>query len=191
MNLFYLDANPQKNAEYHVDKHVVKMPLEAAQIICTTHWISRVIGTAPRPLDASELKVLRAAVITNECENIPYKPTHPNHPSVVWTRMHLSNFDWVLGYMYALGDEYTHRYGKHHLAVEKCSTIGYPLNIPTKGAVGVCSEKGWIPIINSTFALAMPDEYKTDDPIQSYRAYYKGAKSELAAWKNRGVPEWW
>ena len=29
MNLFYLDKNFDKCAEYHVDKHIVKMPLEA------------------------------------------------------------------------------------------------------------------------------------------------------------------
>ena len=31
MNLFYLDENLDKCAEYHVDKHIVKMPLEVAQ----------------------------------------------------------------------------------------------------------------------------------------------------------------
>jgi hypothetical protein len=37
---------------------------------------------------------------------------------------------------------------------------------------------------------AMPDEYKVDDVIESYRNYYIGAKKYFAKWKNRGIPEW-
>ena len=41
MNLFYLDKDLDKAAQFHVDKHIVKMPLEAAQILCTTIYIDR------------------------------------------------------------------------------------------------------------------------------------------------------
>ena len=44
MNLFYLDEDLDKCAEYHVDKHIVKMPLEAAQLMCTTVWVDHVLG---------------------------------------------------------------------------------------------------------------------------------------------------
>ena len=33
MNIFYLDADPVKCAQAHVDKHVVKMILEYAQLL--------------------------------------------------------------------------------------------------------------------------------------------------------------
>jgi hypothetical protein len=43
----------------------------------------------------------------------------------------------------------------------------------------------------------MPDEFKTvsychpiTSAVLSYRKYYKGAKSDLAAWKKRDVPSW-
>jgi hypothetical protein len=36
----------------------------------------------------------------------------------------------------------------------------------------------------------MPDEYKVNNVIQSYRNYYIGAKKDFAKWKNRGIPEW-
>jgi hypothetical protein len=39
-------------------------------------------------------------------------------------------------------------------------------------------------------ALAMPDEYKTDDPVESYRNYYVGAKRHLLQYTNRTPPEW-
>jgi len=35
MNIFVLDISPKKAAEYHLDKHVVKMNVEYAQIMCT------------------------------------------------------------------------------------------------------------------------------------------------------------
>jgi hypothetical protein len=35
MNIFFLDKNPQKAAEYLCDKHVPKMLLESSQMLCT------------------------------------------------------------------------------------------------------------------------------------------------------------
>ena len=52
MNLFYLDEDLDKCAEYHVDKHIVKMPLEAAQLLCTAIWVDEVLGFTPRALNA-------------------------------------------------------------------------------------------------------------------------------------------
>ena len=37
MNIFVLDDDPKVCAMSHCDKHVVKMILETAQMICTTH----------------------------------------------------------------------------------------------------------------------------------------------------------
>ena len=39
MNIFVLDETPKKSAEYHCDKHVVKMILESGQMMCTSHWL--------------------------------------------------------------------------------------------------------------------------------------------------------
>ena len=39
MNIFYLHENPEICAEYHCDKHVVKMILETAQMLSTAHRI--------------------------------------------------------------------------------------------------------------------------------------------------------
>ena len=37
MNIFYLDKCPVKAAKYQYNKHVVKMILESAQMLCTAH----------------------------------------------------------------------------------------------------------------------------------------------------------
>ena len=58
MNLFYLDEDLDKSAQYHVDKHIVKMPLEAAQLLCTAVWVDEVLGFVPRALNKEESKIL-------------------------------------------------------------------------------------------------------------------------------------
>ena len=39
MNLFWLDEDPFKSVQYHCDKHVVKMPTEYKQMLCTAHRV--------------------------------------------------------------------------------------------------------------------------------------------------------
>ena len=48
MNIFILDEDPKVAARMQCDKHVVKMIVESAQMLCTTHryldgkeWIDR------------------------------------------------------------------------------------------------------------------------------------------------------
>ena len=43
----------------------------------------------------------------------------------------------------------------------------------------------------SDFALAMPPEFKRSCPVEAYRAYYNGAKRDLASWSGREQPYWW
>ena len=61
MNLFYLDEDLDKCAEAHVDKHIVKMPLEVAQILCTSIWIDKFLGFVPRALNKEERDIIGAA----------------------------------------------------------------------------------------------------------------------------------
>jgi hypothetical protein len=96
MNIFYLSHCPKKAAQYQYNKHVVKMILETAQLLCTAHH---------------EL---------NEVPNVPYKATHKNHPSAIWVRSSVSAYMWAYEHMLALGAEYTKRYGKEHLTIAKC-----------------------------------------------------------------------
>ena len=37
MNIFLLDKDPKIAAQYHCDKHVVKMILESAQMLCSAY----------------------------------------------------------------------------------------------------------------------------------------------------------
>jgi hypothetical protein len=112
MNIFYLDQDPVKAATKLYNKHVVKMVLESAQLLCTAHLL----------LDGDEA-------------NVPYKSTHKNHPSAIWARESASNYAWLYDHMMAIGKEYTRRYGKNHLTILKCeSPLGnFPKNIKDIG----------------------------------------------------------
>tara|TARA_A100001201_G_scaffold79300_1_gene71007 strand:+ start:27 stop:548 length:522 start_codon:yes stop_codon:yes gene_type:complete len=100
MNIFYLHPDPVKAAQIQYNKHVVKMVLESAQMLCTAHHC---YGNAEQKL------------------NVPYKQAHLNHPSTVWARKSRATYRWLYLHMMALGDEYTKRYGKTHLTITKCA----------------------------------------------------------------------
>ena len=93
MNIFILDFDQKKSAQYHVDKHIVKMPLETAQLLCTVHHC-----------------------VGNEA---PYKKTHVNHPCSIWARKSLANYNWLVDMGLELCYEYSYRYGKVH----KCQFV--------------------------------------------------------------------
>lgn len=101
MNIFYLDEHDQKAAEYHCDKHVVKMIVETAQMLSTAH---HVLGI-----------------------NIPaqflYKPTHKNHPCNVWVRETTCNYQWLAALGQDLCAEYEFRYGKIHACQERINAL--------------------------------------------------------------------
>ena len=112
MNIFYLDKCPVKAAQVQYNKHVVKMILESAQMLCTAHHCY-----------GDKYQV----------ENVPYKQAHLNHPSTVWTRRSKSTYMWLYNHMIALGDEYKKRYGKTHLSITKCKDF---LAIPPRHIQG-------------------------------------------------------
>ena len=96
MNIFYLDKCPHKAAELQYNKHVVKMILESAQMLCAAHHI---LGNP---------------------DDVPYKLAHKNHPCTIWVRENWSHYNWLYQHMVILGDEYKKRYGKTHLTIQKC-----------------------------------------------------------------------
>lgn len=174
MNIFYLDYHQPTCAEYHVDKHCVKMILEYAQLLSTAH---RVIDGVEY-VDASSGRKIKRWKLGNSYEDILYKATHINHPSAIWARQSYDNYMWLAQMLVELSKEYTYRYGKIH----KCQEIGLidalqyaPFNIKP----GVFSEP----------TPAMPDKYiVAGDSLQSYHNYYNGSKVPLFSWKNRPIP---
>lgn len=145
MNIFVLSLCPIEAAQMQCDKHVVKMTIESAQMLCTVgHGI--------------------------------YAPTHASHPCTRWAGLSEANFEWLTAHALALSDEYTHRYGRRHKSQNAIETVKQPLSFPFVGL--------------TPFALAMPDEFKIGDAVESYRAYYH-SKAHFAKWTRRQQPSWW
>ena len=88
MNIFAVNKDPKIAAQELCDKHVVKMILESAQMLCAVYDK----GTAP------------------------YKRAFYNHPCTIWARESQENYEWLLDHATAMCEEYTKRYGKIHKA---------------------------------------------------------------------------
>ena len=114
MNIFILHTDIQQNVQQYVDKHVVKMPLESAQMLCTV---------------ANELCGKQVA---------PYKSTHINHPCTIWARQSKQNFEYLFALMVAIDIERQYRFNsaENHLSVTKliqANILQYADMLPNSG----------------------------------------------------------
>jgi hypothetical protein len=177
VNIFYLDHDAVKCAEYHNDKHVVKMILEYAQLLSTAHRV--LDGTISVRLSKTGRKQ-NWYHLGDSRDNVLYSATHINHPSAKWCRDSNDNYQWLYKLFCATCNEYTFRYGKTHLTDKK---LRHVLAQSPKNISHDPFEAPW---------RAMPDEVKIgDDSLASYRNYYIKNKSHLANWKKRKVPDWY
>lgn len=175
MNIFYLNADPNLCAQQHVNKHVVKMIVEYAQLLSTAHRL--LDGVETTGLSASGRAVKRWR-LPDERDSLLYHATHKQHPSALWTRASYENYQWLYRLFVAVLNEYTFRYGKVHSSARLIQPLQSP---PTQSIQQGFTEP----------TPAMPDVYKVEgDVAQSYRNYYLGSKNHLFAWKNRPIPDW-
>lgn len=177
MNIFYLDNDTEKCAEYHVDKHVVKMILEYCQLLSTAH---RLLDGVQEPGISKTGRNVKRYRLMDARDQKVYQATHINHPSAVWARASEENYLWLADLLNKLSKEYTRRYGKIH----KCESDGL-IALLQQAPRGIANSKFTQP------TPAMPDEYKSDDSIESYRTYYIRDKYRMASWKTRDIPVWY
>lgn len=151
MNIFVVANDPVVAASQLCDKHLGKMLLESAQMLCS-------------------------AFPEGEA---PYKRAHFNHPCTIWCRSSVSNYEWLCKHAMELAAQFAVRYGKRHKSedVMKWLTENIPSSLPDVGL--------------TTFAQAMPDQYKQADPVEAYRKFYVFEKSRFAFWQDSSrIPEW-
>lgn len=157
MNIFYLHKNPTKAARYMYDKHIGKMIAESSQMLSTAH----------RLLDGHDH--------AEQCGMT--KISFPHHPSTVWTRTSLENYQWLFNHMSALSKEYLFRFNKIHGSSHLLGSLKHPpKNI---------DQHGFCPP-----SQAMPDEFKHKDTVTAYRNYYTGPKLYLFKYTKRQPPNW-
>jgi hypothetical protein len=186
MNIFYIEETPAEIAKSLVDKHIVKMPLESAQMLSTAHRLldGRTVqaggGGKKRALFLLDGETwgynqeTGKFIIHNE---VCYKVAHAKHPSTVWTMAGKENYLWHAELFREMLLEYTRRYDKRHKCEDLLEFLSQaPANIPL-----------------ATFTPptpAMPAAYKSEDILDSYRKYYASDKWRFAKWKHGAIP-WW
>jgi hypothetical protein len=175
MNIFYLHEDTKECAKQHLDKHVVKMILEYAQLLSTAHRL--LDGYEYEGKSISGRKAMRWKLADQREDNL-YMASHMKHPSGIWCRETSGNYLWLYNLWRDLMKEYTFRYGKHHVA-EKL--IPFLDNLPTNIKNGKITP----------MPQCMPEQYKVPDSIQAYKNYYIGDKQRFAVWTNRPIPEWY
>lgn len=151
-------------------------PKIAAQMMCDKHVVKMIVESCQMLSTNHRLSGSNTVyTITFDL----YKQAFANHPCTVWARQTKENYMWLSDHTLELCHEYTRRYGKVH----SCETMAtwfsmyYPLKTPEGGL--------------TPFAQAMPDKYKSENAVNSYRSYYLGEKSMFAKWKQQNVPEWY
>lgn len=190
MNIFILDNDIELNVQYHCDAHIIKMILESVQMLSSCYRYYNGINTKVTLPDNTIktinlipdenykiVKIKNKYVLKYENQLI-YKSTHLNHPCSKWVRESYSNYHYLIQLTLELEKERKYRYknGKlNHSSINLIDTLSN-LKFEDKGL--------------TKFALAMPEEYKTDDVVTSYRNYYKNCKQHLHSWKLRGQPYW-
>lgn len=163
MNIFFLSDSQSECARYHCDKHVVKMPLELAQMLSTAHHIN-----------------------DSPFKDKLFKPTHINHQMAKWVRENPDNYLWAYKLFCYLLDEFDLRFDKtKHQRIKQIKHLlcVVPIRLRSSRSSGR--------LFYTYPPLCMPDKYKEDSIIQSYRNYYAGDKARIATWKSPGdIPDW-
>lgn len=179
MNIFYLDRNAETAASYMCDKHVVKMIVETAQMLSTTHrYMMGVPMNSTHPVSGRSYKKYMMA--DPKTDQMLCKATMINHPCNVWIRESNLHYGWLWIHGMGLMDEYTRRYGKQH-SMENLyrNYLAFP---PTNLFLKPFQEP----------PQAMPDYCKVQgDAVKAYRQYYIQEKSRFAKWKMGNMPDWY
>ncbi len=187
MNTFILSSDPKEAARYHCNKHVIKMILESAQMLCASHWIHLLQSQEKSLGDFRRVRDAQTWAYENTPKNLqpPWKMTHMRHPCTLWTSKNVSNYHWQLRLCESLIHEYKLRYKKIHKTSHEAKWLSK--NIP----VGIKGEA------ITPFPVCMKDDFKiyeecgSIDVVGSYRNYYIKDKVRFAKWEPRAnTPKW-
>lgn len=158
MNIFYLDHDPVKAAQYLCDKHIPKMGVETVQMLVSA--LNR------NNIEHSVLKK----------DGTPHKGGYANHPCTRWAGHSFANFRWLLQHGIGIVIEHIDRFDRRPFTLEQLKVIATTEPFDDNPF--------------TTPALAMPEQYKTTDPVLSYRRYYRLEKESIATYRLK-KPEWW
>lgn len=171
MNIFATDDCPTASAINLCDAHLRKMLIETGQImraVLDRHGVDKELV----PLTSKGTR---------------WRVTHKNHPSTIWAGDDYQNYGWVATHALAMIAEYKRRFGKVHACSQALFDMAQP-SVWMRLLPNDPSRRGL-----DNLPMAMPDEYKTDDPVEAYRTYYISKQYTMGVamkWTNCDPPVW-
>jgi hypothetical protein len=186
MNIFILSeqVNPHahhaQNAQFHCDKHVVKMIAESVQMLVTALATKQYI----------ELGTYLPASLVDKLPCLPLAAGHAKHPCVQWVKQDILHFNYVALLAQALCAEHQYRYPLSADHVYS-SWITELVSFLTSECFGMYAP------LPTNFAVAVKslNLRSTSTPhiqaLDIYRKYYFKDKQGFASWKKRQKPVWW
>lgn len=188
MNIFILSEEREplvhyaQQAQFHIDKHVVKMIAESVQMLVTSLSFHA-------NYDSMIGKLAAAPQIAN---NLPCKPLSASmtkHPCTQWTCTYIEHTNYLACLALQLCHEHQYRYplSAQHAYMDWLSAL-----------VAELTRLGFGPnyALPTQFAVAVKNADKrsiaTDhvDALDIYRSYYVRDKRAFATWKKRMKPMW-
>ena len=189
MNIFILSEEREplvhyaQQAQYHIDKHVVKMIAESTQMLVTSLSFHA-------NYDSMIGKLAAAPQIANTLPCKPLSASMTKHPCTVWTCASIENFNYLACLALQLCHEHQYRYplSAEHAYMPWLVTLVDHL---TRSGLGPTYD------IPKQFAVAVKDADKRSVAadhmvaLDIYRDYYVRDKRTFATWKKRLKPIWY
>jgi hypothetical protein len=169
MNIFFLDTDINKSAEWACDQHVVKMLSEHAQILCT---VAHGLGLDP--------------------ELIPMKATHAKHPCTLWAASSYAHFLHLLMLNRSYYREYVKRFGnKPHQGFIKGELLYERLSSDIKHGFSYVFGQD-LTIRNVPQVVGTPTVVTgtLEQAVSAYRALYRGPKRQMLRYRHGPAPYW-
>lgn len=162
VNFFYLDEDPKKCAEYYCNRHILKIPIEIAQILSKIHY------ELNSNIDYSKI-YKNASVVKNTIG--PY----------CWIKESLHNYIWACTLGLELINEYKLRYNKTEHKTERILQFLFD-NQPDLPNIGKTKFRG-----TNKYDMF---QYISNDPIICARYNYAEMKCINDKWNKDGPPTW-
>lgn len=166
VNSFRIEKEDRKNAEAHCDQHVIKMPLEATQVVYSALFLC--LGKDQEHYQ----RVIRGAPQT-KTGSAGYRPTHTKHPLVLWTAQCDKNLLYMIQYGLCLCEEYHYRFHKRHASKPHLIWLRQQIHINENNIPFPIHDTASLPILARS-----GESLLTSCTLEQAREYYRKKAAE-------------
>ena len=147
--------------------YLSECPIESAQSQCDKHVVKMILESCQ----------ILSTVLNEQGIDAPYRSFNPKHPSCLWAAESSENFENLILHCSAMLEEYTERFGKIH----KCQAV-------LARILDIYDPMLFSQRQSTPLRLAMPDHFRTNNPVKSYRDYY--SQKDKMRYPKEKIPKW-